>query len=152
MSPFGIAGLFVAGILAKMGYDRFRKGGAGALANPLAPLPGAQQSALVTTLAPGRMYTVVMMVDPKAVGVGDGKNVLDAQAVERASSQISTSMTQVGLTPLAAPVPGGDAAKVPSDKPSQWDMIARWEGPGAMISARPGFVTQINFYEVPSFG
>lgn len=149
--PIVAVGIFLGGWLAKMGYDRFVRGGPGALANPLAPLPGAAQNQLVTALTPGQMYTVVMMVDPKGALGHAPSSLLSPGDVSQISQTIGAGLAQVGLSPLADPVPGGKGA-VPGDKPSQWDMIARWEGPGAMISARPGYVSQINFYLVPSAG
>jgi hypothetical protein len=136
-----------------MGWDRFVRGGPAALANPLAPLPGANAMALTDNLEPGASYAVVMMVDPKAAlgsRTAPASTALQVQEIDSISHTIGDGLAQVGLSPLANAVPASTSG-VPGDKPSQWDLIARWQGPGAMISARPGYITQINFYKVPTF-
>ena len=121
-------------------YDSYK---AKKIQGALAPLPGGQPQAQVTVLQPDRVYSADMLVDPSGFATKDPQN--NAQP-------IADAFGQIGATVLVPPQPRdpSNASLFQQGKPARMFTIFRWNGQPGMPGALPGFVKQINFYDLPA--
>lgn len=141
-APLGtIIAALVGGILVKLGWDKFHEGAA---QNLMKPLPGGAPQAQVTVLQNGRAYVADMLVDSASFASPDPQN--SAQGI--ADGLGSIGMSFMGMPPQ--PRDPTQTALFQQKQPSRWMYIFRWTGSGPTPGAMPGFVKQVNFYDVPA--
>ena len=120
--------------------DKFR---AAKIQSAMAPLPGGQPSAQVTVLQNGRPYIADMLIDPSGFPTKDPQN--NAQP-------IADALGSVGMAVMTPPQPrtSAETAKFQQNQPARMFAIFRWTNADGAPGALPGFVKQVNFYDVPS--
>jgi hypothetical protein len=140
--PLGTAvGLLIAGVLAKLGWDKFHQTKA---ENAMKPLPGGTPQAQVTVLQPSRAYVADMLVDSASFTSPDPQN---------SAQPIADGLGGVGMSFMGMPPQPRDPSQTQlfqQKQPSRWMYIFRWTGAAGAPGALPGFVKQVNFYDVPA--
>jgi hypothetical protein len=125
---------------ARFLYDKIV---AGKIQSLMAPLPGSQPTALVTVLEPGRAYVADMLLDSAQFKTSDPQN--EAQGIVDA-------MTPIGFAFMGSPPEPRDPTQThlfQTKQPARFFYIFHWQGQAGAPGALPGFVKQVNFYDVP---
>lgn len=132
--------LGAAGLLA---WALYKSASAASMAAPSGPV-----SQPAASLVQGQTYAVQLMVDPRDASWG-GTNTL-----EGGSNLIASTMRELGWKVAQAPAlrRTEDGAPFLSGTPAEWTFVGTWSRPEANATQKPGWLSQLLAYALPTTG